>query len=277
MPYRRTTRYASPLMAWHELVLAESAPEWSDIYRPDSPRLLIPGSRWIEAEQRNRRFICDALTPLVLTPDAPYRTRQPFAGQRSIVLVLERGGEGVLQRGAHVRFSPVSLWRLARCSAALDAGVPDPLGFEEELLTLMPTVHEDDCIAGACDAFAHRASSRIAKASADRAVERARELLASDPSSSHSLHDIAGAVAASPFHLARCFKRVNGIGLHCYRTHLRMGLALSRLGQGEDDLTGLALDLGYSSHSHFTAVFGTHFGVSPSRAREFLARRAAIR
>jgi hypothetical protein len=88
VPYRRSIRYASPLVSWHELELAESMPEWSCAYRPDSPRLLVPGSHWVEAEQRGQRFVSDALRPLVLTPDSPYRTRQPFTGQRSIVLVF---------------------------------------------------------------------------------------------------------------------------------------------------------------------------------------------
>jgi AraC-like DNA-binding protein len=32
-----------------------------------------------------------------------------------------------------------------------------------------------------------------------------------------------------------------------------------------DDLTALALDLGFSSHSHFSAVFRRTFGLTPSR------------
>jgi AraC-like DNA-binding protein len=276
MPYHRTVRFASPLVAWHELVLSEPAPDWSHVYRPESPRLLVPGTRWIEAEQHGRRFFSDALTPLVLTPEVPYRTRQPFVGQRSVVLVFQRGDGGVLQRAAQVRFNPMSLWRLARCRAVLDGGVPDPLGFEEELLMLLPTA-EGGSLTGACDAVTQHVSGQIADRRSARAVERARELLAFDPSSSPSLHEIAQAVEASPFHLARCFKRANGIGLHGYRTRLRMGLALSRIGEGESNLTMLALDLGYSSHSHFTAVFRAYFGVPPGRARELLIRRARIR
>lgn len=101
--------------------------------------------------------------------------------------------------------------------------------------------------------------------------------LASDPASSASLGEIAQAVAASPFPLAPRFKRATGVGLHGYRTQLRMAQSLARLGDGEGDLTGLALDLGYSSHSHFTAAFEAHFGVAPGRARGLLAGRARFR
>jgi AraC family transcriptional regulator len=260
VPYHRSIRYVSPLVSWHELVLAESMPEWSGAYRPDSPRLLVPGTRWIEAEQRGQRFVCDALTPLVLMPDVPYRTRQPFTGQRSIVLVF--GMDAPLWE-TRLRFGPAAQWRLARCRASLEGGVLDRLAFEEELLALLPANDEAD--------------PGKAERRPDRVAERARELLASDPATSQSLHEVACALSTSPFHLARRFKRANGIGLHGYRTRLRMTQALNRLAEGEDDLTRLALDLGYSSHSHFTAAFRAQFGLAPGRARSLLASRARFR
>jgi AraC family transcriptional regulator len=39
---------------------------------------------------------------------------------------------------------------------------------------------------------------------------------------------------------------------------------LERLRDARGDLTGIALDLGYSSHSHFTFAFRRHFGYAPS-------------
>lgn len=40
--------------------------------------------------------------------------------------------------------------------------------------------------------------------------------------------------------------------------------ALERLAEGADSLSRLALDLGFSSHSHFTTLFHRVFGVPPS-------------
>jgi len=45
---------------------------------------------------------------------------------------------------------------------------------------------------------------------------------------------------------------------------LRMALELLRSRRG---LTEIALDLGYTSHSHFTAAFRNYFGITPSRYR----------
>jgi AraC-like DNA-binding protein len=100
-----------------------------------------------------------------------------------------------------------------------------------------------------------------------RAVERARAYIAGNPARRDTLADIGRAAFCSPFHLARAFRRFAGQSLHGYRTQLRMRLALDRLQQGERDLNTLAADLGYASHSHFSAAFRRAFGVAPSRLR----------
>ncbi|MCW5635281.1 MAG: helix-turn-helix transcriptional regulator [Rubrivivax sp.] len=264
MPYQRTIRYTSPLLAWHEIELTEPAPQWSGAYRPETARLVLPGSCWLQAEQAGERFVCDALSPLWLTPERPYRLRQPFAGQRSVVLIV--GARADLPPAAsravarRPRLGAAALWRLAQCRAALDAR-PDRLAFEEAALSLLPGDGPDD-------------GQGVAPPPTHRAVERARELLAAEPAADRSLHDIARAVASSPFHLARCFRRATGLGLHAYRTRLRMALALQRLADGERQLVQLALELGYASHSHFSAAFRACFGFAPSHARERLGPRA---
>jgi len=81
------------------------------------------------------------------------------------------------------------------------------------------------------------------------------------------LEDIARAVHSSTFQLARVFHRETGLALHQYRTRLRLRAALERLVESETDLTALALDLGFSSHSHFTSAFHRAFGLTPSECR----------
>ena len=55
--------------------------------------------------------------------------------------------------------------------------------------------------------------------------------------------------------------------LHRYLTRLRLRAALERLAGGANDLTALALDLGFSSHSHFADAFRREFGRTPSAVR----------
>jgi len=89
------------------------------------------------------------------------------------------------------------------------------------------------------------------------------------------LSDIAQAVGASMFHLCRCFRAGTGLTLHEYRTQLRLRGALEALESGDCDLTRLALDAGFSSHSHFTASFRRAFAATPSRVRAGLAEALA--
>ena len=51
--------------------------------------------------------------------------------------------------------------------------------------------------------------------------------------------------------------------LYRYQLHLRLARALDLLGQ-YDDLTALGLDLGFSSHSHFSSAFRQAYGRTPA-------------
>ena len=72
------------------------------------------------------------------------------------------------------------------------------------------------------------------------------------------------------FHLAGVFKSRTGVSLHAYRNQLRLRAALERMHNRGVDLVEIALDLGFSSHSHFTETFRRHFGATPSLIRESL-------
>ncbi|HEY0724714.1 MAG TPA: AraC family transcriptional regulator, partial [Pyrinomonadaceae bacterium] len=101
---------------------------------------------------------------------------------------------------------------------------------------------------------------------AERA-EAAKTYLAARMSDRVTLDEVARAVHASPFHLARIFQQQTGVPVHRYLTQLRLRASLERLAEGASDLTALALELGFSSHSHFTDAFRREFGKSPSEMR----------
>jgi AraC-like DNA-binding protein len=105
----------------------------------------------------------------------------------------------------------------------------------------------------------------------DRA-EAAKTYLAGRLGERVALDDIARAVHASPFHLARVFRQRTGVPLHRYLTRLRLRAALERLADGARDLTALALELGFSSHSHFADAFRREFGRTPSDVRRAAGR-----
>ena len=101
---------------------------------------------------------------------------------------------------------------------------------------------------------------------ADRA-EAAKRFLASSMGERITLDDVARAVHTSPFHFTRVFQQRVSVPVHRYLTRLRLRASLDRLAEGAEDLTTLALDLGFSSHSHFADAFRKEFGRTPSDVR----------
>ena len=82
-----------------------------------------------------------------------------------------------------------------------------------------------------------------------------------------ALGELARAFDCSPFHLSHVFRQTTGVSLRRYVQQLRARIAADRLAAGAPDLTGLALDLGYADHSHFTNAFRREWGLPPSRFR----------
>jgi AraC family transcriptional regulator len=107
-------------------------------------------------------------------------------------------------------------------------------------------------------------------------IGRTKEFLEANLSGSIRLGDIARGVGASPAYLTDVFRRVEGVPLHRYLMQLRLARALVELPHASD-LTTLALELGFSSHSHFTAVFRRGFGCTPSRFRESTRSELGLR
>ena len=94
-------------------------------------------------------------------------------------------------------------------------------------------------------------------------VDRAKLILSSDLTRRWTLAEIAHEVGVSPVYLTQVFQQVEAVPLYRYQLRLRLARALDLLGQ-YDDLTTLGLDLGFSSHSHFSASFRQAYGRTPA-------------
>ena len=100
-----------------------------------------------------------------------------------------------------------------------------------------------------------------------RLVDRVKLVLAGDLSRRWTLADIAKEIRGSPVYLTQVFQQVEGIPLYRYHLRLRLARALDLI-PGYGDLSALAIDLGFSSHSHFTATFKQAYGCSPSAFKQ---------
>ncbi|HEY7003562.1 MAG TPA: AraC family transcriptional regulator [Gaiellaceae bacterium] len=118
-----------------------------------------------------------------------------------------------------------------------------------------------------------RAHGREATRAAHREiVDQTKELLAARFREHLTMGEIAGAIGVSRFHLSRVFRSCTGFSLHGYRNQLRLRAAVERLVDPQTILPPLAAELGFSSHSHFTAAFREAFGIAPSELRGRIGR-----
>jgi AraC family transcriptional regulator len=109
-----------------------------------------------------------------------------------------------------------------------------------------------------------RPASSPAVAEAIRAVQ---EILTRRYAEPLTLTALADHVGLSPWHLSRSFRAQAGLGVHRYRTRLRLLAALDRIRDSRrPELARIAVEVGFSSHSHLGREFRAFFGTSPSRA-----------
>lgn len=83
-----------------------------------------------------------------------------------------------------------------------------------------------------------------------------------------SLSDMSVRVGLSPSHFAKKFRHSTGLSLHRFINRRRIGKSLELLKAKTSTLTGAALDLGFSSQSHFTRLFSDHTGMTPAKFRK---------
>jgi AraC-like DNA-binding protein len=87
-----------------------------------------------------------------------------------------------------------------------------------------------------------------------------------------SLQGMAGTVGLSPGHFARKFQHSAGVSLNRFLNKRRIAASFALLRTGGRPLSGIALDLGFSSQSHFTRLFSGFTGISPDQYRKLHRR-----
>ena len=108
---------------------------------------------------------------------------------------------------------------------------------------------------------------RAALARRTRALERVKEAVAIAPADKWNIGKLAKVANLSPFHLCHVFRQMVGTSIYDYVLHERLAYSLDAVLDCGDDLTAIALDAGFASHSHFTARFRSFFGCTPAALR----------
>jgi AraC-like DNA-binding protein len=94
-------------------------------------------------------------------------------------------------------------------------------------------------------------------------VEKVITLLRKDLSNPPNLEELGRLAGCSPFYLSRTFSAATGLTIPQYTRQLRMERAAELLRSGEFNVTEAAMEVGYSSLSHFSQAFHETFGCCP--------------
>jgi AraC family transcriptional regulator len=218
--------------------------------------------------------VAEANQVLFFNAGEAYRVSHPIAGgDASLTLaisepLLRELAPRAALRNATLAFHPQRLRIDVRTQAlvallrhTLRRNIAEPLEAETLALTLVRRALGPRTT--------HTARASLGR---QRLVDRVKLILASDCARRWTLADIAAEVRGSPVYLTQVFRLVEGLPLYRYHLRLRLARALDLLAH-YDDLTSLSLDLGFSSHSHFSAAFRQAYGRSPSEFQRSALRR----
>jgi AraC family transcriptional regulator len=219
--------------------------------------------------------VAEANQALFFNAAEGYRVSHPVpGGDASLTLIISepelrelaprtflRDGAALAFRRQRLRIDPRAQALVALLRHGLRQNIAEPLEAESLALTLAQRALGPRTT--------HAAGASVGRR---RLADRVKLVLATDLARRWTLAEIAAEVGGSPVYLTQVFKQVEGLPLYRYQLRLRLARALDLLAQ-YDDLTALSLDLGFSSHSHFSAAFREAYGRSPSEFRRTARHR----
>jgi AraC-like DNA-binding protein len=236
-----------------------------EVERQDRHVVVLPFSGVFAKHDRPGAHVIGTPSHAVLiAADTPYRLGFPGAiGDRALILRFDDAlaPEQIAAAPASHGLLPANaMMRRNLLRASLERGVPD--AFEIEAAGL-------DLLAMALRSMRPGSPPprRATMARWARALERVKEAVASAPAERWTVARLAAIAHLSPFHLCHVFRRLAGTSIYAYVLHARLAQALDAVLDGADDLTAVALDAGFVSHSHFTARFRGFFGCTPAALR----------
>ena len=238
-----------------------------DVERQTSNAIVLPVSGIFAKHEAPGRYVIGTPSHAVLfAAGAPYRIGYPGAiGDRALVLRFDdnltrehldkrASGEPLLSHGLlppDAMLLRNLLWARLQGDSANELAT-EALGLD--LLSLcLRSMHRGG----------HLPPRRSTLASNRRAVERVKEAVASVPAERWTVAKLAHVANLSPFHLCHVFRQLVGTSLYGYVLHERLAQTIDAVLNG-GDLTAIALDAGFASHSHFTAHFRRFFGCTPT-------------
>ena len=248
-----------------------------DVERQDTNVVVLPfAGVFAKHEALGRSVVGTPSHAVFIAADTPYRIAFPGAiGDRAIILRFDNAlvPEEIDRRpgqtlGSHGLLPADAMTRRDLLRRHLADPVEDPLKIEAlglELLNL--------CLGALRQAPSSKPATHLRRV---RAVERVKEAVAVAPAQGWNVANLAKVANISPFHLCHIFRELTGVSIYDYVLRERLAQALQAVLDG-GDITTIALDAGFASHSHFTARFKRFFGATPSALRQTIGVKKAGR
>lgn len=212
-----------------------------------------------------RTYFADSSRALIHDDGVEYRTSHPCDGGDDctvIVLSQELMAEAFGRRRKHeeIEFEMAPAGQVSHLATYALLRHPDTerLAGEEAAIGLVQAI-----------ASGRRPRTELSQADGERLriVRRVKALLNDRLDENLSLSALACEAGCSPYHLMHLFRGHTGQTIRGYRARLRVAAALDLMVQGAWDLTDLALQCGFASHSHMTETFRAVLGMAPRELR----------
>jgi AraC-like DNA-binding protein len=234
---------------------------------------------------RNVAVVADRGHAVFFTANRPYRVSHPMPGGDDCLVLdlapttladlLQRVDPDSAER-PHAPFRlpavplpPPVVARRRLLHHRIVRGVASALEVEEGAVALL-------CASVRASA-AHVRESHRREAARAGIAEAAQLILASRATTRWTLRTLAQLIGCSPFHLAHVFRDTVGVSIHQYQLRVRLGAALDEVVDSDRGLSAIAVDAGFTHHSHFSASFRRAFGITPSALRRDAASRDVSR
>jgi AraC family transcriptional regulator len=229
-----------------------------------------------------RHAIATPQHALLISAGQPYRISFPGCiGDRCLALrfssqalahampeAMSGDGFDLATFSAHALLPPAAMLARSRLWWRLEQGQIDALEAEERGIDLL-----EAALSAARRLRAAPQRGRRTARDGDgswrrmRPVVRTVEAIGTEPERKWTLGELAALASVSPSHLAHVFRAATGLPVYGYVMRSRLVRALDAVLESEAALTEIALDTGFSSHSHFTAKFRALFGCTPQQLR----------
>jgi AraC-like DNA-binding protein len=273
----RRTLFDSQLLRVGHVAARPVSSEPGELEHQSSNVLVLPLAGVFAKHSGPRRHV--VATPnhaVFIAADSPYRISYPGGiGDQCLTLwfsntalarlapeVWSQGGFDSSACASHALLPPSLMLARSVLWRQFVRGGWDPLDIEERSVGL---------IRAALQAARKKPAGRRARHGSSarrwRQIELVKEAISLRPERKWTLGQLADAASISACHLAHVFRAEVGAPVYRYVLRARLAKSLDAVLDASADLTTIALEAGFASHSHFTARFRALFGLTPVELR----------